>query len=1143
MKLVFVAPLLIAIAMFDRVAAVDVPSGIHENVVSTVAGGNAAAELNLTGDATFGWLTNEISGTINLNGHTLTWDTGGGNERSCNATITGAGNLTWVGGGANAATQAAPGHLGGSAPNTFTGTLTLRHGTLLLSKPANVAAYGGKELVIGEGSRNQAVLRWGNNNQLPDDAGLILTGDHPVILKPGGFSDICGPLTVAADSEIDFTGGPAELRFGASQSLPWAAGRQLIVRGWNGNVLGGNAKKLVFGSDANGLTVAQISSIGFINPDGMPAGLYAASMQPTGEVVPSRTAVSPAKTAFKIDPESDATRRAAYEVDGLKMLAAIAKDATLPKRIGFFGDSITWQGKGPGDKPGSPSPTNQFEGGKQFYNQIGRALVRAGVSEIQMFNHGINGGGAREIEDGKEHTGNSAGEVIQPSFAELLDKEQLEMAVIYIGVNDAWWRETDPAVFESSLEKMVKMAHGKKCKVVIATPFCIGEMPDGSNPKDAALEKIVASTRKVAVGTGATLVDLRSAFLGWSQNNNRELKLDGTLVSRKEGFLTYDGVHPSDAGSTLIANHIAAGMAKASGIAPPTPKVVGPSPFNLVPLPRSVEASGGDMVLSSSARIVCVEDSLAPLAMVLASDIETLTGLVIRPARPPARQGDIILQLDPSLKGEAHSVLVTSSAGVKGRTFGAVADGTATLLQLLKSGSGKVTLPKVKIADEPAYSYRSILLDLGRKYHTPESIEQVIRMCRFYKIRYIHLHLSDDQLFMFPSKKFSKAGDTNSEFSRFEPRSAPKIKPYTREELLALDKFASAHGVGLIPEIDLPGHSGRLIADEPEAFAFPGNSSTVNIASPKTLKAVETLLNEVMDVFQSSPYVHLGADEVSLAGLEETPDYKAAVAKDPTLKSSHDLYFRFITFMHSVVSQRGKQSIVWEEGWSTVGPYPLPEDVVVMVWSQGRSPVQIARSGHQIINTTWTPLYLVRDNKKAPKFIFNWNPTLFGREGSEEFTSLDDPSKLLGPQLSSWENTEATEIQSMRERGAIVAERSWNPELEGSYEEFQKRWADTDVILDRLVHPVELKTEGEFTTDEHTFRGSLTVKLASRKPGFTIRYTLDNSLPGPTWETYGDPLVINKPVYLRAGLFDKSGKQSGGLVGAWFKPEGATANK
>jgi hexosaminidase len=410
-----------------------------------------------------------------------------------------------------------------------------------------------------------------------------------------------------------------------------------------------------------------------------------------------------------------------------------------------------------------------------------------------------------------------------------------------------------------------------------------------------------------------------------------------------------------------------------------------------------------------------------------------------------------------------------------------------------------------------------------------------VELCRLYKIRYLHLHISDDQLFMFPSKAFPQVGKGNREFARFEPASKPRIEPYTLDELKDVERFATERGVHLVPELDLPGHSGRLVGDAKETFAFPGNGSTVNIASPKTLEAVATLLNEVMDVFQSTPYVHLGADEVGLGGLEKTPEYKEAQAKLGNIKSPHDLYCKFIVDLHDIVAKRGKKAIVWEEAWNAGGAYPLPKDTLVMVWSQGRNPNDIVKKDYAIANATWTPLYIVRDNKKSLEFLFNWDIAKFGREGSEKFTPLQNTDKLLGTELCSWENSENIEIQSMRDRLALVGERAWNPQAGGDFAAFKARLAHTDAIIEKLVNPITIQVQGEFTRDENTFTEPITITLLPKQKGLTVKYTLDNSMPNANWKTCTEPIKAEQTVHLRAGLFNEKDEQQGYLVGSWFR--------
>jgi hypothetical protein len=206
-----------------------------------------------------------------------------------------------------------------------------------------------------------------------------------------------------------------------------------------------------------------------------------------------------------------------------------------------------------------------------------------------------------------------------------------------------------------------------------------------------------------------------------------------------------------------------------------------------------------------------------------------------------------------------------------------------------------------------------------------------------------------------------------------------------------------------------------------------------------------------------------------------------------------------------------------------------------MVWSQGRNPNELVKEGYNVVNATWTPLYIVRDNKKSLEFLFDWALPKFGREGSTRYTQLTNTAGLMGTQLCSWENSENIEIQSMRDRLALVAERAWNPQAGGTFVEFKSRLAHTDALLEKLVHPIAIQTRGRFVGDENTFTEPLTLTLKPNRPGLTLKYTLDNSLPNEPWQTYAGPVTVDKTVHLRAGLFDDQGVQQGHLVGSWFR--------
>src|SRR5262249_24873928 len=155
------------------------------------------------------------------------------------------------------------------------------------------------------------------------------------------------------------------------------------------------------------------------------------------------------------------------------------------------------------------------------------------------------------------------------------------------------------------------------------------------------------------------------------------------------------------------------------------------------------------------------EKSLRPLAAILAEEIQLCTGLHLTAADGDARAGDIVLELTNDPKGEAYTLTIGERATVRGAGYNPVALGTATLLQALRVADGKVSLPHVVIEDRPSLAYCGTMLDVARKPYSIDTLKQCVRVCRFYKIRYVHLHLTDENAWTFPSTAYPGLGAHN----------------------------------------------------------------------------------------------------------------------------------------------------------------------------------------------------------------------------------------------------------------------------------------------------------------------------------------------------------------------------------------------
>jgi len=194
------------------------------------------------------------------------------------------------------------------------------------------------------------------------------------------------------------------------------------------------------------------------------------------------------------------------------------------ERIVFFGDSITQGGVGP---KGYVTVIKNTLAEK--HKDLGIEVIGAGIS------------------------GNKV-----PNLQSRLEKDVLAkkptLVVIYIGINDVWHGETDPAKgtttekFEAGLTEIVGKIKAAGARVVLCTPSVIGEKKAGANKLDAKLDEYSDITRKVAKATGSDLCDLRKAFQDHLAKSNPD--------DKEKGILTGDRVHLNDAGNKFVAEAI-----------------------------------------------------------------------------------------------------------------------------------------------------------------------------------------------------------------------------------------------------------------------------------------------------------------------------------------------------------------------------------------------------------------------------------------------------------------------------------------------------------------------------------------------------------------------------------------------------------
>ncbi|QJW93648.1 SGNH/GDSL hydrolase family protein [Frigoriglobus tundricola] len=204
--------------------------------------------------------------------------------------------------------------------------------------------------------------------------------------------------------------------------------------------------------------------------------------------------------------------------------AADAPPLKKGEKIVFLGDSITQAGV---------EPTGYV------------TLIKAALTEkhkdlgIEIIGAGISGNKVPDLQKRLQK--------------DVLDKKPT-LVVIYIGINDVWHGESNPAngtskeKYEAGLKEIIGKIKGTGARVVLCTPTVIGEKKTGTNKLDAQLDEYAAISRTVAKDTGSQLCDLRKAFVEHLAKNNDK--------DKESGILTSDRVHLNDAGNKFVADAI-----------------------------------------------------------------------------------------------------------------------------------------------------------------------------------------------------------------------------------------------------------------------------------------------------------------------------------------------------------------------------------------------------------------------------------------------------------------------------------------------------------------------------------------------------------------------------------------------------------
>ena len=253
--------------------------------------------------------------------------------------------------------------------------------------------------------------------------------------------------------------------------------------------------------------------------------------------------------------------------------------------------------------------------------------------------------------------------------------------------------------------------------------------------------------------------------------------------------------------------------------------------------------------------------------------------------------------------------------------------------------------------------------------------------------------------------------------------------------------------------------------------------------------------------------------------------------KKEGIKSEHELQSYFIKRLETILKQKGKKLI----GWDEILEGGLAPDATVMSWRGMSGGVEAAKQGHNVVMTPADNVYLdlyQGDPATEPdtysmlrlKTCYQWDPV--PRDVK--------PSLILGGQGNLWTESVPTDRHAEYmtwPRALALSEVFWSPVQKQQWPDFQNKLEAqfhhlraAGINYSRAAYDVLATTTAK---DNKQLFAELTTDIDS----LTIYYTIDNTNPDNFSNEYkGQPIQIPEGIYQLRAVAYKDNAPAGNIL-------------
>lgn len=572
---------------------------------------------------------------------------------------------------------------------------------------------------------------------------------------------------------------------------------------------------------------------------------------------------------------------------------------------------------------------------------------------------------------------------------------------------------------------------------------------------------------------------------------------------------------------------------------------------NIIPRPVRADSRDGRFTINGDTRIIATDKVGKRNAEILASYIESAHGIKLRVTKNRQERNEIVFITAPSLPGEQYLLNVEADfLRISGNEHGQF-DAIQSLRQMLPvDRNAPLEIPCIRIVDSPRFAYRGMHLDVARHFEPVEFVKKFIDLMSQYKLNYFHWHLTDDQGWRIPIKKYPKLTQIGS--TRPETVKDRNLTPYigdgiphggfyTKEQIKDVVKYAKERHITVVPEIELPGHASAALAAYPQLgckadYKYKvqttwGIFKEVYCPTEETFKFLEDVIEETIKLFPDSPYIHVGGDEVLKDHWKESA-FVQELKKKENLKDEHEVQSYFVRRMEKFINSKGKKMI----GWDEILEGGLAPNATVMSWRGMKGGIEAAKANHDVIMTPTDFVYFdygQGDPAFEPLNIGSYVPLekVYSFEPVPKELTAEEAKYIIGGQANIWTEyiKTASQVEYMAfPRMLALAEVVWSRPEDKDYADFLRRLKaqlprlDAQNVNYRIPEPGGL--QNIVTTSEKV---AVELRPSTRTRVF---YTTDGTTPDEKSSVYDKPIEIalaeREVVTLKTIVVNGAGRKS-----------------